>query len=335
MLHVHSGDCAAASLTAAGTEGRGIVWTELLMEGPLRPQLGQETFRRERAEVLSASTGGAKSPAACRQLLARQDQALEAWAEHEETVLWVDACLYDQAILVRLLAWFGAFPAALEHLHLICVGEHPDCTPFHGLGQLAPAALARLLPSRQAVTPAMIALAEKVWQAMTAEQPDAIAALARQPTPALPYLHAALCRWLEQFPGTDNGLCRLQQEVLEALSETDAMSPVELFRRVSEREAPAFFGDTWLWRLLNGMAFCQAPGLALDAGQPLPLWEPGDLGARRVRLTPLGRRLAAGQADAVALNGIDRWIGGVHLLGRTDSPWRWNRRTASLEARQP
>ena len=29
-----------------------------------------------------------------------------------------------------------------------------------------------------------------------------------------------------------------------------------------------------------------------------------------------------GEADHVALNGIDRWVGGVHLRGAP--PWRWD-----------
>jgi hypothetical protein len=31
----------------------------------------------------------------------------------------------------------------------------------------------------------------------------------------------------------------------------------------------------------------------------------------------------AGGADQIALNGIDRWIGGVHLQGH-HVPWRWD-----------
>jgi hypothetical protein len=31
----------------------------------------------------------------------------------------------------------------------------------------------------------------------------------------------------------------------------------------------------------------------------------------------------------VALNGIDRWIGGVHLTGRA-VPWRWNDATEAI-----
>ena len=37
--------------------------------------------------------------------------------------------------------------------------------------------------------------------------------------------------------------------------------------------------------------------------------------AHRLRLTDTGPRVLAGEADHVTLNGIDRWIGGVHLRG--------------------
>ncbi|MDP9345243.1 MAG: hypothetical protein M3P44_05910 [Actinomycetota bacterium] len=30
-----------------------------------------------------------------------------------------------------------------------------------------------------------------------------------------------------------------------------------------------------------------------------------------------------GDADHAAINGVDRWVGGVHLRGH-DVPWRWD-----------
>jgi hypothetical protein len=45
--------------------------------------------------------------------------------------------------------------------------------------------------------------------------------------------------------------------------------------------------------------------------------------ATEVGLTGDGARVLAGEADHVTLNGIDRWIGGVHLTGR-DVRWRWD-----------
>lgn len=334
MLHVHSGDCAASVLAAAGVSGTHTVWTELLMQGPLRPSLGLAAFRAERAAVLSASTGGARSPAECLARLGRQDEALAGWREHDETVLWVDACLYDQAILVRLLAWFAEVPEAWPRLRLICVGSHADVPEFHGLGQLSGTQMAALLPTREAVTGAQFELARQAWQALCSTTPQAMEELARQPTPALPYLQAALRRWLEQFPSTRNGLCRLQQEVLEALPESGSSSPPAILAAVSARERPAFFGDTLLWQCINGMAFCRTPLLRLDDGVPLPLWDTHGIGQRRVASTPAGRAVAAAAADALAANGSARWIGGVDLGGDLDAPWRWDPTAACIRPGQ-
>jgi hypothetical protein len=266
-------------------------------------------------------------------MLRRQDEALAQWLNHAETVLWVDACLYDQAILVRLLCHFGALPDAVGRLRLVCVDHHPEVREFHGLGQLTPALMAALLPLRTAVSQAQVDLARTAWKAMCAETPREIEALCRQPTEALPCLKPALRRWLEQYPSTTNGLCRLQQETLDALRTHGEQDPVQLFARVSIPERPAFFGDTFLWQLLNDMAFSRVPLLWLDGHEPLPLWGTTDIGRRRLGITDAGKSVAAGKADAIALNSIDRWLGGVHLRGRDTSPWRWNRQAAVAEPR--
>jgi hypothetical protein len=42
-----------------------------------------------------------------------------------------------------------------------------------------------------------------------------------------------------------------------------------------------------------------------------------------VFITDQGRSVLSGKVDNVAINGIDRWIGGAHLTG--DKPlWRWD-----------
>jgi len=51
---------------------------------------------------------------------------------------------------------------------------------------------------------------------------------------------------------------------------------------------------------------------------------------RRVRArTGTGARVLAGEADQVTFNGIDRWIGGVHLRGH-HVPWRWDDGTETI-----
>jgi hypothetical protein len=48
-----------------------------------------------------------------------------------------------------------------------------------------------------------------------------------------------------------------------------------------------------------------------------------------LELTKVGRRVLAGRADHIALNGIDRWIGGVHLRGYRVR-WRWDQRQRKI-----
>ena len=47
------------------------------------------------------------------------------------------------------------------------------------------------------------------------------------------------------------------------------------------------------------------------------------------QLTETGHEVLAGRADHVRLNGINRWLGGVHLDGG-EALWRWDQSTRSL-----
>jgi hypothetical protein len=71
------------------------------------------------------------------------------------------------------------------------------------------------------------------------------------------------------------------------------------------------------------MAAGPNPLLRLD-----PPGRPAEM-ATGVRLTDTGARVLAGEADQVALNGMDRWIGGVHLHG-LHVPWRWDDGTETI-----
>jgi hypothetical protein len=42
-----------------------------------------------------------------------------------------------------------------------------------------------------------------------------------------------------------------------------------------------------------------------------------------IRLTPTAQSILRGRADYIAMNGVDRWIGGVQLKGKS-VPWRWD-----------
>jgi hypothetical protein len=155
-----------------------------------------------------------------RAALGVRDAALAAWRDHDEVVLWFEHDLYGQLQLFQVLdrlAREGA-PAPGTALSLVTLSEHPAHPCFIGLGQLAPEELPPLLDARTPVGGEELALGTRGWATLTASEPSALEALAREEHSELPYLAPALRRLLEEYPGVGDGLGRTEREALEAVA---------------------------------------------------------------------------------------------------------------------
>jgi hypothetical protein len=317
ILHVHNGDVVRMKLEESGVPGDHVVWADALHDGPLLPIDAPPERQRAMRAALGAAAGWARE-AEIREMLERWDRDLGRWAEYDEVVLWLEHDLFDQLILARHLAYFAGAVPGRTALSLICVGEWPGMPMFKGLGELSPVQLASLLGTRQRITPHQLELGTRVWAALALGVPPAVEALVRDENLApLPFMRAALHRFLEELPDVEAGLGRTERAVLEAV-ESGISDPIQLFRRVQERDDVFFIGDVSLWHAIRMLAAGSRPLLALSppAGGPAPFG--------RVELTPSAREVLAGRADRVRESGIDRWWGGVHLSGHA-IPWRWDR----------
>ena len=149
----------------------------------------------------------------------------------------------------------------------------------------------------------------------------------------LPFLGAALGRYLEEFPAVGNGLSRTQRTSLSLLA-ARAKSPPELFGAVQDAEQARYLGDWVFWRYLLEMCTGPHPLLETVSREPFrfPPRHPPDAAFRTqsLRLTPLGHEVLAGREDWLEFRSIDRWLGGVHLL--PDNLWRWDPRGGRLKA---
>jgi len=138
----------------------------------------------------------------------------------------------------------------------------------------------------------------------------------------LRFLGEAFDRLSREYPATRDGLSLTERRVLAAVAD-GAPTAGTAFVRAGARETRPYLGDTWCYAIMDRMA--QAPVPLLDA-------EPVGVGIHpgtRLHLTGTGTRVLAGEADPVTLNGIDRWIGGVHLHGQHPR-WRWDDGTETI-----
>ena len=319
-LHVSNGD--STNLPGTGLARHVLYWRDSLHEGPV-PAVGSKTLRRVRADFL-VKAGVDDRGEGARMFLDR-DRVLEAHRDGEY-VLWFEADLYDQLQIIQILARLDDLGVPAQRITLICIGEHAGIARFGGLGELSAEQL-RELPATNAcarLTPAALQSAVRAWAAFRAPTPDGLAGIAATRSGELRFLGEAFDRLCREYPSTRDGLSLTERRVLAAVADgaTDAASA---FVRATGRETRPYLGDTWCFAMMDRMARARVPLLEAQ-----PTRRPIDR-TTALRLTDTGARVLAGDADHVRLNGIDRWIGGVHLRGRNPR-WRWNDGTETIAA---
>jgi len=314
-LHITNGDCAASTLREFLTDPVTIT-ADVLHDGPA-PRVDLEAWHAVRAKRLEPTDEAAFERT--RRELARWDHMVAGAGRHDEMVLWFEHDLFDQLLLIRTLDLLGG----RRSVSLICIDRFPGVERFVGLGQLNATQLASLVETRRPVSDDQYALASKAWDAFRAPDPTGLADMVRRPDSmrALPFLARALRRFLEEYPSTTNGLSRTETAVLAEL-EAGPRSGEDVFAGTQQREEHPFMGDWGLFDVVKSLADARTPLVTID-----PHDRPRDLRRHRIAITEAGRDVLAGRRDAVVLNGIDRWRGGVHLIagGNGDrSPWRWD-----------
>jgi hypothetical protein len=171
------------------------------------------------------------------------------------------------------------------------------------------------------LTGAALQLASAAWAALRADEPDRLGAIAGSPSPELRFLAEAFDRLSREYPSTRDGLSLTERRILAAAAD-GPVAAGHVFVRAAAREARPFLGDSFAFRIMDRLAAGPAPLLEVDPAGPVDR-------SSRVGATAAGLDVLRGAADHVALNGVDRWIGGVHLAGR-DVPWRWDEGTEGL-----
>jgi hypothetical protein len=323
-LHVTNGDSTAGLLRRAGLAGGALVWADVLHEGPVPEGLDGDGLRRARARFLAGMDG--VDAAEVRQWFEARDRALAAGRDGRY-LLWFEADLYCQLQLTQILAALGALGVAPDRITLVCIGEYPGIAHFGGLGELEPGQLPGLLGTAATLTPGAVELAAAAWAALRAGDPSSLGPVAASRSPELRFLGEAFDRLGREYPSTRDGLSLTERRLLAAAAAEPGATAAAAFTRMGERESRPFLGDLSGFRILGRLATAGVPLVEADP--------PGRIAAgTRLRVTGAGRRVLAGEADHVALNGIDRWIGGVHLQGDT-ARWRWDEGTEALAGPLP
>lgn len=291
-LHVTNGDAVVYLFKKAGILGTHLPWRDVLHEGPVPGDLTLEECSRVRGAYL-ASRGHGKPIKVMHDFQSR-DATIRKAKDFSEVVLWFEHDLYDQLQMLQVLTVLDDMKLEPGTVSIV----HSD----NYLGSMTADEIVELHPKRRTVTAAVFARARAVWSAFTSDDPMALHATACEDHPGFPHLRAGLRRLCEEYPWTSDGMSRSHRHALSAVAQ-GAAKDEELFRRAQAREEAPFLGDTTFYAILNDL---RAESGALIEGEP-----------GLTALTELGRRIVAGDGDWLESVELERWIGGVHLEGKS------------------
>ena len=326
MLNITNGDSAADLIRESGIAGDVLPWRDPMHHGPFPEGLDLDALSRLRIQYL---TGGSEGKPGSTHQFCERDDILRQSVNEDEVVLWFEHDLLDQLQILQLLDWYKQSENRKCRLTLICINTFPGIDNFRGLGQLSPAQIATLFPSRKEVDQSAFDYASKVWKSFRQSNPNALTQFLPQSSEAqtpLPFLPDTLLRHCQEYPWHTDGLTRTERQIL-TLVNAGIETPGKLFVENMAPEQYLYVGDARTYSIIESLCNVEDPLLKTKDGKPFQhSYTERDAGLarlQRLELTDAGRDLLSSNSKNGERRKRDEWLGGVHLKSGK-SLWLWN-----------
>ena len=314
ILHIVSGHSVGGTVRLSDVPSKNIVvWFDVLTIGPARGTTLEETTRIRNRYFRN---GLESQPLGDKNYLpsyTQRNRLLRRCGEWREVALWFGPSVMEQFSLLQVVA-------AIAKQRLGRIRLTLATCPKGALGVYRPEEMSGFFKSRVPISRQQIALAKRAWKLYCGSDPTPLFRFASTHSQSAQVLCNALLRQLERYPSVHNGLS-LSEEAL--LREVQAQGTVaHAVGNVLGNDDEYRTGDGELFDSLLEFLLCEAPLIEpVEKGRKIK--SSLEFGRLEVKLTTAGTKILAGQSDHVTLNGVNRWIGGVHLKGKK-VPWRWD-----------
>lgn len=312
-LHIFTGD--AAAMTVGGAlgipEDQLLIQHDVISCGPVRAFASRGEWISTRDDFWQEVCGGPELEEFPEDLVVDAEEIGRA----DRVTLWVGAGLSDRLLLPAVLCLSDLVGFDLPQIETMEITSHRSLSvPVLGWGILRAADVGR--PVARPVDTNRILRARRAWAGLTAQTPASLLSCLDAIDDDAD-LAAAMFTLIGRYPDAVSGLSHWDAALLAAVSNagSDAFTVIGGAIGANHHWLDPV-GDLYLFWRLRRLADSKL-------AEPL-LTLSGDRNtARNCRVTPtaFGIEVRDGRASHAVVNGVDDWIGGVHLRQTVGSPW--------------
>lgn len=234
--------------------------------------------------------------------------------------LWLGTGLSDQLLLAFVVKLFEIFNFDYNKLNIYQFETYKNSNghvyQVQGIGLLNPEQIQKQANPFK-LTADQIKYNLSVWEAYTQPIPELIIRLINENNETMPLLKKAISCLYNRFPKSSNGLTDWDESLLKgSLIEGPKAHMIIGFSMAAGMDGLDYCGDSYLYHRLKNLA---KPSL----NKPLLKINPMNKSMKetQVGITEFGKLALENKVNVITENGIDDWIGGVHLSSEANNIW--------------
>lgn len=241
ILHITNGDFTTQLLKNLNIKGNIITWREMLCEGKTITDIGSETFWKTRFEFLKSSYKVNKKTFIDYTL--KEYRSLCQQKQQDEIVLWFEYDLFCQINMLGVLSWLKRYRKDRK-ITLVQAGKVGRSEKLKSLGELTENQINKLYKNRVELSLDDIEYADYIWQLYCSDSPLRLETAHQfNPTSPFVYLEDAVRSHLLRFPSIENGLNKIENNILTTAQNQQFTSKEKFVGYLLAHQSNYGFGD--------------------------------------------------------------------------------------------
>lgn len=224
--------------------------------------------------------------------------------------LWTACGLQDQIFTAQVFFFLKHLSVDRNRLCLVEAQKQSWTDPYGATGVIFESQFADLIRGARPVSDEVVDQYTASWRAYTASSPQDILAVFERHSTSL-FTRGVQAGLIGRYPERNSGLNAIDRRLLSIIGEADINADKVVGQTMTHtRESGDFASDLSIYDRLLALA-------DKELAHPLVELRTQDYSMRstEVWLSPFGKAVLAGEENHMHANGLDDWIGGVHLKG--------------------